>query len=204
MQRFVIVVLMMLAVVAAFAPAGSRSSRVSGLTMAEKSQALPFMQMPPALVGVPNTNGFDPVGFSNVFDIKFLREAELKHCRVAMLAVVGFAATSFVHLPGAIHEVGTVAAHDAAVKSGALEQVLLWTSALEIITFKAVTGMMDGTNPREPGYYGFDPLKFSAGKSDKVKSDLAMKELANGRLAMLAYGGMVTGAVLSGKEFPFY
>ena len=203
MQRFVIVVLMMLAVVAAFTPSGSRS-RVSGLTMAEKSQALPFMQMPPALVGVPNTNGFDPVGFSNVFDIKFLREAELKHCRVAMLAVVGFAATSFVHLPGAIHEVGTVAAHDAAVKSGALEQVLLWTSALEIITFKAVTGMMDGTNPREPGYYGFDPLKFSAGKSDKVKSDLAMKELANGRLAMLAYGGMVTGAVLSGKEFPFY
>ena len=202
MQRVLVVLVAVLSAVAAFAPAGSRT-RASSLMMAEKSQALPFMAMPPALVGVPNTNGFDHVGFYNVFDIKFLREAEIKHCRVAMLAALGFVVTSFFHLPGDVHNVGTVAAHDAAVKSGSLEQILLWTSAWEIVTFKSLTQMMEGSG-REPGYFGFDPLKFSTGKSDKVKQDLAMKELANGRLAMLAYGGMVTGAVLSGKEFPFY
>jgi hypothetical protein len=31
-----------------------------------------------------------------------------------------------------------------------------------------------------------------------------MKELANGRLAMLAFGGIVTGSVLSEKGFPYY
>jgi hypothetical protein len=30
-----------------------------------------------------------------------------------------------------------------------------------------------------------------------------MNELKNGRLAMLAFGGMITQAVLTGKEFPF-
>lgn len=34
--------------------------------------------------------------------------------------------------------------------------------------------MMEGSG-REPGYFGLDPLKFSAGKSDKVKADFAMK-----------------------------
>lgn len=33
-------------------------------------------------------SGFDPIGFTNAFDVKFLREAEIKHCRVAMLAAL--------------------------------------------------------------------------------------------------------------------
>jgi len=118
-----------------------------------------------------------------------------------MLAALGFVTTSFYHLPGDVHDVSTIGAHDAAVKSGAMSQILLWTSAWEIITFKGVTEMMEGSK-REPGSFSFDPLNFS--KNEKTKQDLAMKELANGRLAMLAYSGMVTGAVLSGKEFPYY
>jgi len=31
---------------------------------------------------------FDPIGFSDYSDVKFFREAELKHGRVAMLATV--------------------------------------------------------------------------------------------------------------------
>ena len=181
----------------------TRASTRSNLNMAgEKSQSLPFMAMPAALVGVPNNVGFDPFGFSEMFDIKYLREAELKHCRIAMLAALGFAATSYYHLPGDMHAVNAVAAHDAAVQTGAMQQILLWTSGWEIVAFKAVTEMMEGSG-REPGYFGLDPLKFSEGKSDKVKQDLAMKELANGRLAMLAFSGMVTQAVLTGKDFPF-
>jgi len=132
-----------------------------------------------------------------------LREAELKHGRISMLAVLGFVATSFVQLPGEVHQVSVVAAHDAAVKSGAMSQILLWTSLFELVSFKAVSEMLEGSG-RAPGDFGFDPLKFSAGKSDKVKEEFAVKELKNGRLAMLAFSGLVTQAVLTGKDFPYF
>jgi light-harvesting complex I chlorophyll a/b binding protein 1 len=117
-----------------------------------------------------------------------------------MLGTLGFVATSFVTLPG--REFSSVAAHDAAVQSGALSQVLLWTSLFELLSTKAVSEMLEGSG-RAPGDFGFDPLKFSAGKSEAVKNDLVVKELSNGRLAMLAFGGLVTQAVLTGKDFPY-
>ena len=41
-------------------------------------------------------------------------------------------------------------------------------------------------------------------KSDPAKkADLQMKELANGRLAMFAFGGFVTQSVLTGNTFPY-
>lgn len=135
--------------------------------------------------------------------MRWLSEAEIKHARIAMLGVVGFIATSFYQLPGEVHQVSAVAAHDVAVKSGALNQVLLWTSLFEIISVKAVVETLEGSG-RAPGEFGFDPLKFSAGKSEAVKTDLAIKELANGRLAMLAFSGLVTQAVLTGKDFPYF
>ncbi len=120
-----------------------------------------------------------------------------------MLAVVGFIASGFVQLPGDVHAVSAVAAHDAAVKSGAMQQILLWTSLFEIVSTKAVIEMINENSGRAPGDFGFDPLNFSKGKSEAVKKDLAHKELKNGRLAMLAFSGIVTQAVLTGKEFPF-
>ena len=33
--------------------------------------------------------GFDPLGFSDYYDIKWLQEAEIKHGRICMLAAVG-------------------------------------------------------------------------------------------------------------------
>jgi hypothetical protein len=48
---------------------------------------------------------------------------------------------------------------------------------------------------------GFDPIGFSS--DPKVKADLQMKELANGRLAMFGFGGIVTQSVLTGNSFPY-
>jgi light-harvesting complex I chlorophyll a/b binding protein 1 len=171
--------------------------------MADKAKSLPFMPQPPALVGYAGDVGFDPVGFSNLVDIKWLREAELKHSRVAMLACAGIIVTSFLHLPGDVHDVGVVAAHDAAVRSGAMNQILFWTGLFEILSFKAISQMFEGSG-RAPGDFGFDPLKLSVGKSQEVKDDFALKELQNGRLAMFAFSGMITTAVLTGKEFPYF
>jgi len=58
------------------------------------------------------------------------------------LAVVGFIATDLgIHLPGAVHNVGSVAAHDAAVKFGGMSQILLWVSVAEVWSAIAVKEM---------------------------------------------------------------
>jgi hypothetical protein len=118
--------------------------------------------------------GFDPIGFSDYIDVRFLREAELKHARIAMLSFLGFVGTEFVKLPD--HNYSPVAAHDIAVSSGAMAQILTFVAALEFISVVAVKQMLAGSG-RAPGDYGFDPLSFSAKGSQKDKETMALKEL---------------------------
>merc|ERR1719160_5817 len=164
----------------------------------EYSESLPMLVKRQQLKGYVGDVGFDPVGFSEIFPMDWLREAELKHCRVSMLATVGFAFTDFYHLPG--FDYTTLEAHDACVASGAMSQLLLWIGLLELFSAISIDQMLRGSG-REAGDYGFDPLGFG---TDPVKlKDLQMKELANGRLAMFAFGGAVTQAVLTGNTFPW-
>ena len=71
---------------------------------------------------------WDPLKLSETYEplVPFFREAELRHGRTAMLAVVGFIATDFVRLPGEAFSFEsiptTVGAHDA-LTSTALQQV---------------------------------------------------------------------------------
>jgi len=167
----------------------------------EYSDALPFLtrraSLGPkgALVG---DVGFDPLGFTEIFPLEWLREAELKHCRVCMLAFVGFIFTDFYTLPG--FEYTTLEAHDACVASGAMSQLLLWIGLLEVVSFISIDQMLRGSG-RDAGDFGFDPIGFSS--DPKVKEQMQMKELANGRLAMFACGGVITQAVLTGNTFPY-
>merc|ERR1719310_1695450 len=167
----------------------------------EYSEAMPFLtrreSLGPkgALVG---DVGFDPLGFSEIFPLDWLREAEIKHCRACMLAFVGFIFTDFYTLPG--FEYTTLEAHDACVASGSMSQLLLWIGLLEVISFISIDQMLRGSG-REPGDFGFDPIAFFFGSEEKA--DLQMKELANGRLAMFAFGGVVTQSVLTGNTFPY-
>ena len=201
---YLITLLALLVSASAFAPVNTRTrSSATTIAMADKSSSLPFLPQPAATVGMVGDVGFDPMGFSTWIDIKWLREAELKHGRVCMLAVVGFVFSSFFQLPGEVHAVSPVAAHDAAVKSGAMQQLLMWISFAEIISFKAISQMMWEGSPRAPGDYGFDPCGVCVNKSQEYKDTMALKELKNGRLAMLAFSGIVTQAVLTGKTFPF-
>ena len=57
---------------------------------AGKSKAMPFLSQPEGLDGsMAGDVGFDPLGFSSYIDVKWLREAELKHGRICMLAWTG-------------------------------------------------------------------------------------------------------------------
>ena len=76
----------------------------------------------------PELKNFDPLQLSTKSPewVPFFREAELKHGRVAMLATLGWVFADFVKLPGDIHQVSSFEAHNVAVQSGALVQILFW------------------------------------------------------------------------------
>lgn len=218
-------------------PAAPQQHHASKLILNEKSKALPFAEKPEALDGsFAGDVGFDPLGFTNVIDIKWLREAELKHGRICQLAWVGFVATDLgITLPGDMHKVSSVAAHDVATQYGAMQQLLLWISLVEIISTIAVSQMMWEGSGREPGTsssekptqhtkrpcstctrivdpaavcpilagdFGLDPLLFTV--DPEKKADMQLKEITHCRLAMVAFSGVVTQAVLTGKGFPYY
>eukprot|EP00304_Pavlova_gyrans_P003909 CAMPEP_0206036242 /NCGR_PEP_ID=MMETSP1466-20131121/2627_1 /ASSEMBLY_ACC=CAM_ASM_001126 /TAXON_ID=44452 /ORGANISM="Pavlova gyrans, Strain CCMP608" /LENGTH=201 /DNA_ID=CAMNT_0053410689 /DNA_START=11 /DNA_END=616 /DNA_ORIENTATION=- len=178
----------------------------SGVTMmaGEKSASIPFLPKPEALDGtLPGDVGFDPLGLSSTFDLKWMQEAELKHGRLCMLATLGFVVTDLgITAPGAPTGFSSVAAHDMAVEKGAMYVLLFAASVIEVCAgVPAVEQMMKGSG-RAPGDFAFDPLGFSK-KDAAAAKRLAVNEVKNGRLAMLAFSGMVTQAVLTGHGFPY-
>ena len=119
-----------------------------------------------------------------------------------MLATLGFVFTEFVKLPGDVHAVNSVLAHNAAVNSGSAFQVLTAIAAIEFISCIALKEMFDGSG-RAPGDFSFDPLGLSAKLDQKNKDIMALKEIENGRLAMVAFSGIVTQAVITQHGFPY-
>ncbi len=59
--------------------------------------------------------------------------------------------------------------------------IIIFTATVESVALKASRGA-----DYVPGDLGFDPLGFYTNKDEPTKRDLELKELNNGRLAMLA------------------
>lgn len=171
----------------------------SSVVMQEKSKAIPFLPAPPALDGtMPGDKGFDPLLLSNTVPLAWSREAELKHARVCMLAVVGWVSVDLGFRVPYAPEVGSLAAHDAAIEKGPMFGLLVVISLFEIVTgIPKVLQLMNDPDAAPPGDYKFDPLGFGG------SPDLQEKELSNGRLAMMAFSGIVTQSVLTGGGFPY-
>lgn len=72
------------------------------------------------------------------------------------------------------------------------------TGLIEILTIPALLSL--GKNDRAAGDYSFDPLRLGSKPKDLEKYKI--NELKNGRLAMLAFSGIITQAALTGKAFP--
>jgi len=173
----------------AFAPA-AQTSRSTSLNAMSKS--VPFLADPKNTKGYVGDVGFDPLGFSEYFDMKWLREAEIKHGRSSMLATVGFVMQQFWTLPGYEHVDDSNLA-PTVVGASAMLQIVMWMGVLEFWTNKGNVTMetMFEDSDRVPGDLGFDPMGLAVGKSQDEKDEMALKELKNGRLAMLAIGGMI-------------
>ena len=142
--------------------------------------------------------GFDPLGLSNIdevgIDLYWLREAEVKHCRVAMLAVVGFLQVEiFGPAPGC--EMATAKNQmDAFWQLWGAHPQYVVAAFIMIMFVEAVSGIATTSGresgQRAPGDFGFDPLGFKKGDPEKYKR-LEAQEVANGRLAMWAAAGEI-------------
>jgi hypothetical protein len=134
--------------------------------------------------------------FGAVGDVVWAREAEVKHGRICMLAALGSMVQDVYHFPFLdkwYNGEKMWGLHDAAIKSGALWQVLWFMGLLEIpFLLKLADGSIDGT-----GDLGFDPLGLKNDSEEFSKNQL--KEIKNGRLAMIAIGGMTHHYFLTGK-----
>ena len=106
-----------------------------GVQQGKGVQAIPFAPPPASLPeDMVGYVGFDPLGVSTVCDIKFLREAELKHSRVAMLAAAGSIAQDLFHFPvKALLPAPGPACNSAAGIVGGVAQIL-WLLVLGLST----------------------------------------------------------------------
>ena len=151
---------------AAFAPVGKKAASVASLSMSYENE----------LGVIAPTGFFDPLGLSPDIDqdtFDTYRLAELKHGRVAMLAVIGYIIPESFTWPGNIAP--GLAFADIPHGVAAIDAIpaLGWAQIIFLI------GGVD--------YYGF--LSFDAGKPDLEPAELEkrqLQELQHGRLAMLA------------------
>ena len=165
---------------------------------------MPFLPYPEHVRGyIGDDIAFDPLGLGSWFPMDYMREAELKHGRVAMVAAVGYIT---VDLGIIIHPLGkgltSASAHDVMCANGVMGNALVFIGLAEMIGYLAVSEMLQGSG-RAPGDFQFG-AKFLDKKSDAQIQKLKYQEIMNGRLAMMAFGGMVTQSVLFEKGFPYF
>jgi len=182
----------------AFAPA-QQSAGSSVALNAERSKALPFMNRPALLDGsLAGDVGFDPLGLSNIdevgIDLYWLREAEIKHARVAMLAVAGILQVEMFGPAPGCEAATTKNQMDAFWQIWGSHPQYIATALILIMLIEAFSGIAT-TSGREsgmraPGDFGLDPLGFRKGDADKFKR-LEAQEIANGRLAMWGAAGLI-------------
>ena len=179
--------------------------RAAAPTM-KKSEALPFMEEPAHLAGMVGNVGFDPLSLSTPQNIKWMREAELKHGRMCMLAWTGYVAVDLgLKLPGAKYAALTSYTAHQGTADYELFFLLLLVGTAETIGFKQIYDMMDGAD-RDAGDFGFDPLMLLKGNEVQYKE----AELVHGRAAMLAFSAVVTQGAMNdafgvgSQTFPYF
>jgi hypothetical protein len=195
----------------------------------ERSAALPWLPRAINLDGtLPGDQGFDPFYLSSITKnfagfiqppsweetegiptLYWMREAEVKHSRVAMLAVTGWIATdNGLRFPGEAFSVANIPAsynaHDILVNQGSMGVLLLAVAFIEFSTGAALVQTSKGELDRVAGEFNLDGGMLK-GKSPEQIKVMKTKEINNGRLAMLAFGGIATQTALGDAfhAFPY-
>jgi hypothetical protein len=138
--------------------------------------------------------GFDPLNCStDIITLKKYREAEVKHGRLAMLGSVGWPLAELYHpylskisnSPNLLSVNGKVPS----ILNGGLDKInpVFFMAAITLATSLELSNIKKNyENESIPGDLGFDPLKLYNGRDVVTKKNLELKEINNGRLAMVA------------------
>lgn len=158
--------------------------------------------------------------------IKWFQNAEIKHGRIAMVATIGFMIQKWgIHMPLYLGPDGSNAFHPESETAWLLSSTTGVTfsdvaaaaplDAIKMIPaagflqiffvagwFECIAYHRQWNQGREIlGDYGYDPLGFTkreGGWDSKELTDLRMKEIKNGRLAMLTIAGWVANEAIPG------
>mmetsp|Transcript_4787 Transcript_4787/g.12561 ORF Transcript_4787/g.12561 Transcript_4787/m.12561 type:complete len:229 (-) Transcript_4787:240-926(-) len=155
----------------------------------------------------PPIGFFDPLGLlEEADDARFnrLRYVEIKHGRIAMLAVVGHMITAAnVRLPGDIDLHGTSFASIPAGIEGLLQvpslgllQLFLFVGILELAVMKDVTGTGEFVGDFRNGFIDFGWDVFSPEEKERKRG----VELNNGRAAMMGILAMMVHEMLPSHD----
>lgn len=197
----------------------ARQGKSSSAVAAERQVWFPGNAPAKHLDGsLPGDYGFDPLSLGSDPELlKWFQQAELIHCRTAMMGVAGILFPAIASKTGAVsipewYESGKVwiDGHPAAPFTSLLiVQLLLcgWAEGKRWADFKnpgsqgdgSFLGITDDLKGVEPGYPGgryFDFLGLSKGPK---YPEYKVKEIKNGRLAMVALVGFVFQYYATGK-----
>jgi len=169
-----------------------------------KAQWLPGSMLAPAVLdgSLAGDVGFDPLGLSqNKATLFWMREAEVKHGRLAMLAAVGWPLSELWHkdfaqlfgldsiLAGKSGELAPSLLNgglSSVYASGVLVMSIIFAGILENVSMNSGDIFISSEKPADytPGNLKFDPLNLYKIRGDKKVMET--NEIKNGRLAMLA------------------
>jgi len=179
-------------------------ARISQLAKDVVVRAQKIEDMP----GVTPPLGFwDPQGFStDIAEDKliFLRKAELKHGRAAMIGALGLMSGELfspIFDKGGFFT-GQPLQSQLFLQATPAPYQAFWGAAFVCSAFAELAAENSekyGDEGREIGDIGWDPLGMKPKEAAKLK-EMQNKELNNGRLAMLAAAGMIAQEVLRGEK----
>ncbi|OMO74768.1 Chlorophyll A-B binding protein, plant [Corchorus olitorius] len=162
---------------------------------------LPGLDPPPYLDGtLAGDYGFDPLGLGeDPESLKWYVQAELVHARFAMAGVAGILFTDLLRVTGiknlpVWYEAGAVKYGIANTSTLIIIQFLLMGpgSQAKEGTFFGLEAALEGLEPGYPGGPLLNPLGLA--KDIKNAQEWKLKEIKNGRLAMIAMLGIFVQA----------
>jgi hypothetical protein len=181
-----------------------------------KAQWFPIgdMKAPETLDGtLAGDVGFDPLMISkSTRSLYWMREAEVKHSRLAMLAAIGWPISELWHkeIASILNMESILAPNDKAPSilngglsntyaSGTLMASIVIAAYLESKAMKEENVFWNSDKPEDyvPGDLGFDPLNLYEKRGDKKSMETA--ELKHGRLAMIVVTVYVLQEFLTGR-----